>query len=81
MVASDILYERSYAPLVASIIAGSVAPGGIAFVADPGRVGMDDFRLECAERNLQISERMKVPYQDGEIKQVITIYEIRGEDA
>lgn len=81
LVASDILYERAYAPLVAAIIAGSVAPGGVALMADPGRIGMDDFRLECAERNLRIVERLKVPHQDGAINQVITIYEIRGHGA
>jgi len=77
IVASDILYERSYAPLVAGILVGALAPGGVAFMADPGRVGMDEFRLECAARNLQIEERLKVPHQDGTINQVITIYEMR----
>jgi len=79
IVASDILYERSYAPLVAGIIESSLAPGGVVFVADPGRIGMDDFRAECAERNLVIGEKLKVPYQDGAINQVITIHEIRRE--
>ena len=78
IVASDILYEKAYAPLVAGLIAGSLAADGVAFMADPGRVGMDDFRIECAARKLHIVERLKVPHQDGAINQVITIYEIRG---
>ena len=81
IVASDILYEKAYAPLVAGLIAGSLAADGVAFMADPGRVGMDDFRIECAARKLGIVERLKVPHQDGAINQVITIYEIRGQSA
>lgn len=32
-------------------------------------------------QNLLISERLKAPYQDGIINQVITIYEIRARAA
>ncbi len=78
VVASDVLYEKSYAPLLAEIIRQSLVPGGVAFFADPGRVGLDEFKAECAARNLLISERLKVPHQDGAINQVITIHEIRG---
>ena len=81
IVASDILYERAYAPLVATILAGSLAKDGMVFMADPGRVGMDDFRSACAVRNLLIVERLKVPHRDGAINQVITIHEIQRGDA
>lgn len=78
IVASDVLYEKEYAPLLAAIITASLVPGGVALFADPGRVGLDDFKAACAAQNLLISERLKAPYQDGIINQVITIYEIRG---
>jgi predicted nicotinamide N-methyase len=78
VVASDILYEKSYALAVASVIAGSLSDNGVAFIADPGRLALPDFRAECAKQNLEVTERFTVPYEDGAINQVITIHEIRG---
>ena len=77
IVASDVLYEHAYAPLLATIVATSLTAGGVAFIADPGRVALDEFRIECAACKLQIVERLKVPHQDGAINQVITIHEVR----
>ena len=78
ILASDVLYERQYAPIVADVIVKALAPGGTAFVADPGRVAIGEFLRECAARGLQVSERARVPFEDGAIRQVITIHEIRG---
>jgi predicted nicotinamide N-methyase len=78
VLASDVLYERQYAPIVADVIMKTLATGGTAFVADPGRVAVGEFRRECAVRGLQVSERARVPFEDGAIRQVITIHEIRG---
>lgn len=77
IVASDVLYEKEYPPLLASIIAASLVDGGLAFVADPGRLAYEAFRMECVARELMVVERLKVPYRDGAISQVITIHEIR----
>jgi predicted nicotinamide N-methyase len=76
VLASDVLYERSYAELLAAIISGSLTPGGRALIADPGRVAHGDFVQACEERGMSVRERLKVPHDDGEIHQVITIHEI-----
>lgn len=78
VLASDVLYERPYAPLVASVIANAMTSDGTALVADPGRVAINEFLRECGARGLQVSERTRVPFEDGAIRQVITIHEIRG---
>jgi predicted nicotinamide N-methyase len=76
VLASDVLYERSYAELLAAIISGSLAPRGRALIADPGRVAHGDFVQACEDRGLKVEERLKVPHDDGAIHQVITIHEI-----
>lgn len=43
IVAADVLYERAYGALVASVIGTLLAPGGSAWIADPGRVGSPAF--------------------------------------
>lgn len=78
VVASDVLYERAYAGLVADVIASSLAATGVAFVADPGRVALPEFIEACDGRKLDVAVRMRVPHDDGAIHQVITIHEIRS---
>lgn len=41
--AADVLYERPYGPVVARTIATTLAEGGRALIADPGRVGSSAF--------------------------------------
>jgi predicted nicotinamide N-methyase len=78
VLAADVLYERAYAAIVAQVIAASLAPGGRAFVADPGRAAVPAF-IACAhELGLSISERRRVHHHDGAIAQVITIHEMRA---
>ena len=77
VVASDVLYEQPYAALVAGVIAASLTPGGVAFVADPGRVALPAFIEACVEAGLDITARTQVPHDHGAIHQVITIHEIR----
>lgn len=43
VVAADVLYERTYGPIVARTIATTLADGGRALIADPGRVGTSAF--------------------------------------
>ena len=40
---ADVLYERAYGPVVARTIATTLAEGGRALIADPGRVGSPAF--------------------------------------
>ncbi|HET7458835.1 MAG TPA: class I SAM-dependent methyltransferase [Gemmatimonadaceae bacterium] len=76
VVASDVLYERPYAALVAHAIHRSLAPDGVAIIADPGRVAADAFVAECRSRGLRVEWGERVPFVDGEIRQAITLYEI-----
>ncbi len=73
---SDVLYEREYATLVASAIVASLAPGGVALVADPGRVALLSFVTACEQRGCSVGIRARVPWTDGTAKQTITIHEV-----
>ncbi|MDQ8164530.1 MAG: methyltransferase domain-containing protein [Gemmatimonadota bacterium] len=76
VVASDVLYERPYAALVADALAASLTDRGVAFIADPGRTALPAFIESCMARGLQVSSRMRVPHHDGAIAQVITIHQV-----
>ena len=76
VLASDVLYEPRYAELVAGAIAATLARGGQAIVADPGRIALPHFREECEARGL-ISDGDARPYAEGEIRQTITLWRVR----
>lgn len=76
VLASDVLYESSYAAVVANAIDVTLAPNGRAFVADPGRVATGAFVDACRDRGLHPSVKATRPYQAGQIRQTITVYEI-----
>jgi predicted nicotinamide N-methyase len=78
VLASDVLYEREYASLIAEAIVRSVAPGGVALVADPGRVALLTFITACEQRGCRTGVRTRIPWEDGTAKQTITIHEIHG---
>jgi ETFB lysine methyltransferase len=78
VVASDVLYERTYGPFVAGAIAAALAPNGVAWLADPGRVARDAFVRALGPIGLKITERTKIPFRDGTISQTITVFEIRA---
>jgi predicted nicotinamide N-methyase len=77
VVAADVLYEREYASLVPETLARTLAPGGHATIADPGRSAAPEFVRRCAELNLRVDAPRPVPYEDGAIRQRIQLYEIR----
>jgi predicted nicotinamide N-methyase len=76
VLASDVLYEREYATLVAAAIVASLAPGGVALVADPGRIALLSFVTACEQLGCTVGIRARVPWTDGTAKQTITIHEI-----
>lgn len=80
VIACDVLYERPNAPLVAQAIHASLAPGGVALVADPGRVAVDDFLHTARALGLSVATSEKLPFVEGDIRQTITIFELRGAD-
>jgi predicted nicotinamide N-methyase len=73
VLASDVLYEHRYAPLVADAIATTLVRGGQAIVADPGRIALEAFRDECRERGLETRGEAHA-YVDGEIRQTVTLW-------
>jgi predicted nicotinamide N-methyase len=79
--ASDVLYERPNAALVASAIASSLAPGGRALVTDPGRAVARSFTLECSQRGLECECVDLEQIADGESDCIVELYEIRWRDA
>jgi predicted nicotinamide N-methyase len=79
VLASDVLYEREYATLVADAIVFSLAPGGRALIADPGRVALLTFVTACEQRGCTVATRERVPWQEGTAKQTITIHEVRAQ--
>lgn len=80
VVASDVLYERPYAALVAETIARTLAPHGTAYVTDPGRLALDEFVTSLRERGLDAGKPTRVPYEDGEIRQTIQRFAIAWAD-
>ncbi|HEY8167044.1 MAG TPA: methyltransferase domain-containing protein [Gemmatimonadaceae bacterium] len=76
MLASDVLYEREYASLLPSVIASSLAPGGVALIADPGRVAAPLFIDRCTAEGLYIREMKTEPITAGSATQLINVYEI-----
>ncbi|HVT39166.1 MAG TPA: methyltransferase [Gemmatimonadaceae bacterium] len=78
LLASDVLYERAYATLVADAIVAALAPGGLALVADPGRAALLTFITACEQRGCRVGIRERVPWKEGEARQTITIHEVRA---
>jgi len=74
--ASDVLYENEYAKLLPILFRGLLSAEGIALIADPGRVAAPVFVDACAEHRLVIRRKETRPFESGEIKQKIDIYEI-----
>ena len=76
VLASDVLYESRYAPLVAGVLDRLLSARGVGYVADPGRVASSAFTDACATLGLAIHARASRPYQAGAVRQSITVYQI-----
>lgn len=77
VIAADVLYEKEYATLVAACIARSLAPDGVAIIADPGRLALPAFREGLEDVGLEIVSTETVPYEDGAVKQQVQIMRLR----
>ncbi len=76
ILASDVLYEKEYARLLPGIFKRALAPGGMAIIADPGRIGVPDFFEECKDVGLVIRSKVSHPFEAEGITQTIDLYEI-----
>ena len=74
--ASDVLYEKEYAELLPGILDRVMAPDGRAIIADPGRVAAPLFIEACGAHHLSIRQKETRPFEAGEIRQQIDLYEI-----
>jgi predicted nicotinamide N-methyase len=74
--ASDVLYEKEYAELLPTILDRALSAGGIALIADPGRVAAPIFVEACDAHRLVVREKETRPFEAGEIRQQIDIYKI-----
>ena len=77
IVAADVLYEMTYAPLIADLLAAALARRGTAIIADPGRIAVDHFVDACEARGLTRIERDTYPFVEGAIRQKITLFFIQ----
>lgn len=77
VVASDVLYERPYAELIASVIDRTLTARGTALVTDPGRLAAPEFVEQCKERGMIAATVDRVAHQEPGIRQTIDVYEIR----
>jgi predicted nicotinamide N-methyase len=76
VVASDVLYEHTYGPLVAAAVARALRPAGLAILADPGRVAAGDFVDAARQQGLEVWTADRVRYTHGEATQTIDLYEV-----
>jgi predicted nicotinamide N-methyase len=76
VIASDVLYERPYAELVAQTLARTMSRGGMAIVADPGRMATPAFIEACPPLGLRIAKARRLPFEEGAVRQTIDLYEI-----
>ena len=76
VLAADVLYERAYGALVAQVLSRTLARRGVATVADPGRVAAGDFLRACAEHGLEVRGTEERPFEEGAIRQRITLHHI-----
>ena len=77
VVASDVLYEREHAELIASVLDRTLTGRGSAIIADPGRLAAPAFVDQCKERGMPAIILDRVPFEDGPIRQTIDLYDIR----
>lgn len=76
VVASDVLYERPYATLVADVYAQTLAPDGEGWLADPGRLALGAFVEACSARGLRVERVREVPYEQGAMRQRIALHRL-----
>jgi predicted nicotinamide N-methyase len=80
VIAADVLYEHRYAPLITEAIVQTLAPGGAAVVADPGRIAAPAFLEGLSAHGLMLSATEVRAFDEGTIHQQISLYTIRRRD-
>lgn len=76
VVAADVLYEDRYPPLVANVIARTLAPGGVATIADPGRPMVEQFFELLPSLGLRLRNTEMVSYDEPPAQQTIRLHHL-----
>ncbi len=76
VIASDVLYESEYAKILPAILMRALSLHGVGLIADPGRIAAPEFMEKCEEVGLELLGKETFPYEVGEIRQKIDIYEL-----
>ena len=77
MAASDVLYERPMAALIARAFAAALAPGGLGLLSDPGRRTAESLADACAAVGLAARCVERVPAADAGAELTVSVFEIR----
>jgi predicted nicotinamide N-methyase len=77
VLAADVLYEPAHGDLIARAIYKTLGDGGLATVADPGRISRQNFIDRATELGLLVDLSRKMKYEEGEIRQEITLIDLR----
>lgn len=76
VVASDVLYERPYAALVADAFSRALRPGALGLLADPGRFALGEFVKEAGVRGVHVGRVEECPFVEGQMRQTIRVHEL-----
>lgn len=76
VIAADVLYDRDYDQLMAEVLAATLAPGGQAWLTDPGRHRASNFPAACAKHGLSAELIERIPYNDGVNRPFVDVYRI-----
>ena len=74
--ASDVLYERPNAALVAAAVARTLRPDGLGILVDPGRPPAASFAEECSRHGLRIARQEKIAVVMKAKPQAVDLYEL-----
>lgn len=77
VVAADVLYEKPYAGLIATVMSQSLGEAGLGIVADPGRQRARDFPAACRQRGLNAELAVQTPWHQGDTRVTIDVYHVR----
>ncbi len=76
ILASDVLYERPNAALVANVIRRSLKADGVALVSDPGRRPAHRFQEACASHGLAMRRVEAFHTTEGKVSLTVYVYEV-----
>ncbi len=77
VVASDVLYEKPQAALVAAALDRTLSATGLGLLSDPGRSTAPAFVDECAALGLRAEIAQRVEVVDANVRLSVSIFEIR----